>query len=87
MSSVMIQEGARVAPVPVGWAAMLSADPSTQITVAAGLLTCVYLLAQLFLIVRRARIERRKLEMLEKEHNDARDKHAAEMERLTGGGS
>ncbi|MGM0703872.1 MAG: hypothetical protein ACQEUG_15940 [Pseudomonadota bacterium] len=87
MSSMIVQEGARVAPVPVGWAAMLSADPSTQVTIVAGLLTCAYMLAQLFLIIRRARIERRKLEMLEREHRDARAKHQAEMEKITGGGA
>ncbi|NIC05249.1 hypothetical protein [Billgrantia bachuensis] len=73
MSSMIIQEGARVAPVPFGWAAMLSADPSTQVTVVAGLLTCAYMLAQLFLIVRRARIEREKHEMAQREHRLAMD--------------
>lgn len=67
--SVVIQEGARVAPVGAGWGAIMSADPSTQITLVAGILTCLYLIAQLWLILRRARIERQKLEMVQKEHH------------------
>ncbi len=79
---VAIQEGARAVPVGAGWAAIMSSDPSTQVGVVAGVLTCIYLLAQMWLILRRARIERRKLEMLEREHSNARDKHRAEMQRL-----
>jgi len=79
---VAIQEGARVVPVGAGWAAIMGADPSTQVGLVAGALTCVYLIAQMWLIWRRARIERRKLEMLEREHENARDKHRAEMQRL-----
>ncbi|WP_275951344.1 hypothetical protein [Billgrantia antri] len=44
----------------------MSVDPSTQVTIVAGLHTCLYLLAQLWLIFRRARIERQKLEMLQR---------------------
>ncbi len=66
--SVVIQESARVAPVGAGWGAIMSADPSTQITLVAGILTCLYLIAQLWLILRRARIERQKLEMVQQEH-------------------
>ena len=65
-AKIAIHEGARVAPVGAGWAAIMSADPSTQVTIVAGLLTCLYLLAQLWLIFRRARIERQKLEMLQR---------------------
>ena len=67
-SSTIITEGARIAPVPVGWAAMLSATPSTQVTVAAGLLTCLYLIAQTIMILRRMRSDQRRLEMAEEEH-------------------
>jgi UDP-N-acetylmuramyl pentapeptide phosphotransferase/UDP-N-acetylglucosamine-1-phosphate transferase len=81
MSSVLVQESARIAPVPVGWAAMLSSDPSTQVTLVAGLLTCIYMLAQLFLIVRRARIEREKHKMAKREHNITIAKLKAERER------
>jgi len=67
-SSTIITEGARFAPVPVGWTAMLSTSPSTQVTVAAGLLTCLYLIAQTVLILRRMRGDKRRLEMAEEEH-------------------
>lgn len=56
-----------MAPVPVGGAAMLSADLSTQDTVIAGLLTCVYMLVKIVLIVRRERIEYEKHEMAKRE--------------------
>ncbi len=66
------------------WAAMLGADPATQVSLVVGVLTCVYLIAQLWLIVRRAKIERKKLEMLEQEHRNTLDKHVAEMARFGG---
>ncbi|RKR02607.1 hypothetical protein C7446_2325 [Kushneria sinocarnis] len=68
MSSAILHEGARVAPVPVGWAAMLSASPSTQLTVLAGLLTCSYLILQGVMILRRMRADKRRLEMDVAEH-------------------
>lgn len=81
-AKIAIHEGARVAPVGVGWAALTSADPTTQVTLVAGVLTCIYLIAQLWLIMRRARIEREKLEMAKAEHRNTLDKHQAEMDRL-----
>lgn len=81
-SKLVIQEGARAAPVGAAWATMLSADPTTQVSLIVGLLTCVYLLAQLWLIIRRARIERRKLEMLQLEHSANMKLTEAQRERL-----
>ncbi|TFH84719.1 hypothetical protein EQG41_20925 [Billgrantia azerbaijanica] len=81
-SKMVIQESARTAPVGAAWAAMLGADPATQVSLAVGLLTCVYLLAQLWLIVRRARIERRKLEMLQREHAATLELTEAQREQL-----
>lgn len=86
-SKIAIHEGARAAPVGAAWAAMLGADPATQVSLVVGALTCVYLIAQLWLIIRRARIEKRKLEMLEREHEDTLVLHQAEMDRLKDGGS
>ncbi len=84
---IAIQEGARAAPVGAAWAAMLGADPATQVSLVVGVLTCIYLFAQLWLIVRKLRSERKKLAMAEREHQDAISRHEAEMERLTGGDS
>ncbi|KGE78262.1 hypothetical protein [Halomonas salina] len=65
---IAVEESVRTAPVGVGWVAFMNADPSTQVGVVAGVLTCVYLLGQLWWIWRRARIEDEKLEMLRREH-------------------
>lgn len=83
-TKIAIHEGARAAPVGAAWAAMLGADPATQVSLVVGVLTCIYLIAQLWLIVRRAKIERKKLEMLEQEHRNTLDKHEAEMARFGG---
>lgn len=64
----LITETARITPVGLGWATIVKADPSTQVTLVAGVLTCVYLIAQTWFILRRARRERRRLEMEEAEH-------------------
>lgn len=61
-------EAARITPVAAGWAAITHADPTTQLTVAASALTCVYLIAQLWLIARKLRSEKRRLEIAETEH-------------------
>ena len=66
--TTLINETARITPVGLGWATITSADPSTQVTLVAGLLTCVYLIAQTWLIFRKARREARRLEMDEAEH-------------------
>ena len=65
---LMAVEAARITPVAAGWTAITHADPSTQLTVAASALTCVYLIAQLWLIARKLRSEKRRLEMDETEH-------------------
>lgn len=84
---VAIHEGARAAPVGAAWATMVNADPSTQVSVVVGVLTCLYLALQMWLIVRRLRSERRKLEMAEREHRNALTRHEEEMERLREGES
>jgi len=67
-SRVAIEEGARIAPVGFGWATILNADPATQVGLVAGILTCLYMLGQLWWIWRRARIEDEKLAMIKREH-------------------
>lgn len=67
-SRVAIEESARIAPVGFGWATITSADPATQVGLIAGVLTCIYMLGQLWWIWRRARIEDEKLKMLKREH-------------------
>ncbi|SDL78100.1 hypothetical protein SAMN05661010_02532 [Modicisalibacter muralis] len=67
-SSMIVTEAARITPVGVGWAAISQADPSTQVTLVAGLLTCLYMLLQTWLIIRKLRAEKRRLQMDEREH-------------------
>ncbi len=65
---IAVEESIRTAPVGVGWVTIMNADVSTQVSIVAGVLTCVYLLGQLWWIWRRARIEDEKLAMLKREH-------------------
>ncbi|MCK2183524.1 hypothetical protein [Halomonas getboli] len=68
---IAVEESIRTAPVGVGWLTFVKADPGTQVGVVAGVLTCIYLLGQVWWIWRRARIEDEKLEMLKREHQAA----------------
>ncbi|WP_136247948.1 hypothetical protein [Halomonas borealis] len=67
-SRIAFEEGARIAPVGIGWATIMNADPATQVGIAAGVLTCLYMVGQLWWIWRRARIEDEKLAMIKREH-------------------
>ncbi|MFW6344745.1 MAG: hypothetical protein ACOC0M_00215 [Halomonas sp.] len=81
---VAITEGARSAPVGAAWVTIWGADPATQVSVVVGVLTCAYLGLQMWLIIRKLRRERRELQILEREHRDAKSRHEAQMDRLLG---